>query len=273
MKNWLIAAFLVVSLPFLHSCGTNSYLDGRLKTPALFSIPAAVPVTDKEHFSFAVVGDLHIGRQITTRLDTILTEAKNEGDDFLVLLGDIIDKGVEADFVAVTNSVKNAGMEGRVFYVVGNHDVFDSGWDHYQRYFGPNRYTFKAGNSQFLVIDTADGTVGTEQFNWIRSQMNGAPANTFIASHYLPVVPSQQTYLKLSNTREALRLMKMASDLGVRGWLGGHYHSFLTGRVGNVDYVVAGGGGGRRMPPLTEFFFAQVKVDGTNISYNLHVVP
>ncbi|MBI1861264.1 MAG: metallophosphoesterase [Deltaproteobacteria bacterium] len=252
MKNWLIAAFLVVSLPFLHSCGTNSYLDGRLKTPALFSIPAAVPVTDKEHFSFAVVGDLHIGRQITTRLDTILTEAKNEGDDFLVLLGDIIDKGVEADFVAVTNSVKNAGMAGRVFYVVGNH---------------------KAGNSQFLVIDTADGTVGTEQFNWIRSQMNGAPANTFIASHYLPVVPSQQTYLKLSNTREALRLMKMASDLGVRGWLGGHYHSFLTGRVGNVDYVVAGGGGGRRMPPLTEFFFAQVKVDGTNISYNLHVVP
>ncbi len=267
--------FVALVLVSFHSCGTRSYLAERLGGGHLFSLPTEVVVADHQKFSFAVVGDLHIGGQNTSRLDRILSDAKTEGDAFVILLGDIIDKGEEEDFKKVRDSIDQSGLP--VFPAIGNHDVFGNGWEFYEKYLGPSRYSFIAGNSRFIVLDTADATVGEEQKEWLESELSVkrsvTATHTFLASHYLPVIPGIRTYLKLSSDREAIRLMKLAQNFGVRAWLGAHYHSFVVGRVGAVDYVVAGGGGGRRMDPILSFFFVQAKIDGAAVSYELREVP
>jgi hypothetical protein len=164
--------------------------------------------------------------------------------------------------------------------VLGNHDVFGSGWTHFKTYYGPGTYRFNVGNSTFIVLDTGDGTLGESQTEWLTAELAKAkPTNTFIVSHYLPVIPGITTYLKLANDREALRLMKMAKDNGIRSWIGGHYHSYVVGNIEGVDYVVTGGGGGRRMDSVqlsaadkNKFFFVQVQVNGSNVSYSYKVV-
>lgn len=265
---WICIGMLIL----LHSCGTRSYVTDRFDGGALFST-SSVSVDDAKHFRFAIVGDLHIRGGNTSRLKTILAQARSEKDEFVIFLGDIVDQGEEEDFIAVNEAIESHGYRDRFFPVIGNHDVFENGWEHYQKHFGPSRYAFTAGNAKFIVMDTADATVGEKQMEWLKAEAQTAPEHLFLASHYLPAVPGIRTYLKLSNDREALRLMKWADESGVRAWFGAHYHSFVVGKVGSVDYVVAGGGGGRRMEPVLDFFFVQVVVNGKDVSYSLRVVP
>jgi hypothetical protein len=76
----------------------------------------------------------------------------------------------------------------------------------------------------------------------------------------------------LSDPQEAITVMKMAVTAGVRGWFAAHYHAYLHGKANGVDVVIAGGGGGRLMTPSTQHFFLQVKVKGTDISYQQNYI-
>jgi predicted phosphodiesterase len=226
-------------------------------------------LADPDSFSFAIVGDTHIGAD-TTLLQNILTEAAGEGDSFFILLGDMVDKGVAADMARVKAAVQGSAFANKALYIVGNHDVFEDGWTGFKTAFGPSAFTLTLGNSQFIALDTADGTVGRDQYEWLQTQLTaGSPTNRFILSHYLPVVPGQRTYLRLADEGEAARLMKLATREGARAWLGGHYHSYGEQVIEGVQYVVAGGGGGRLMPPINGNFFVQVVVSGSSVTFHL----
>lgn len=234
---------------------------------------SGVSVADPEVFNFAMVGDLHIGGQDTTRFRRMLSQARAEGDSFIILLGDMVDQGEREDYVAFLAALGETGWQGKFFPVVGNHDIFEGGWNHYKELLGPSHYTFQVGNAKFIVVDTADATVGEDQRDWLVSELGKPrPTHVFLVSHYLPVIPGQRTYLKLANEAEALETMKLCTIHGVSGWFGAHYHSFSVGRIENVDYVVAGGGGGRRMDPIHENFFVRVRISGNNVSYQLRIV-
>ncbi|MCB0419286.1 MAG: metallophosphoesterase, partial [Bdellovibrionales bacterium] len=182
-------------------------------------------------------------------------------------LGDIVDQGEPGDFDAFYNAVTAKGWTGKIFTAIGNHDVFYGGWDYYKQRWGASHYAFTVGNTKFIVFDTADGNVGEEQMNWIESELDNSTTNAVFVSHYMPLVPGIQTYLRLANREEALSLMRLATQKGVKAWIGGHYHSYISEEVDGVQYVVAGGGGGRRMPPVEEYFYVQSRVNGSSISF------
>jgi predicted phosphodiesterase len=199
--------------------------------------------------------------------------AQAEGDAFIVLLGDIVDQGDRPSLIAVRSTLTNLGWDGKVFTVIGNHDIFADGWTNYKELNGPSYYAFNVGNSKFIAMDTGDGTLGSDQMTWLESEVqNDRPQNLFFLSHYMPVVPGIQTYLKFPDEEEALSLMKLAVDHGVSAWLGGHYHSYLQSTIDGVLYVVAGGGGSTRMAPVYDFFFVQVTVAGSQVSAVMHKV-
>lgn len=259
----------------LFSCVSQTDIDQRFSDSLSLTPPstANVILSDPNHFSFAVVGDLHIANQDTSRLQRMISAASAEGDSFFIFLGDIVDGGYEKDVVAFRNALQNLSWDGLSFPVIGNHDIFGDGWKYYKQYNGPSNYAFTIGNSRFIVLDTADATLGSAQRAWLSNELaKPKPTNLFFASHYLPTVPGERTYLKMADDVEALALMKLAKENGVNAWLGGHYHSYLLGGVEGVTYLVAGGGGAQRMPPVSSFFFVQVKVDGGNISYQMNAV-
>lgn len=275
MKQLVFYGLLLVFFG-ANGCFSNSHFNQRftesdgLAPPTLSTQPA-----DPDHFSFAVVGDLHIKRANVDRLKTMLAMASAEGDSFFIFLGDIVVEGLEQDVKAFRDVLTSQGWSLKAFPVIGNHDIYNDGWTNWKKYNGPSHYSFTAGNSRFIAIDTADGSLGEAQSKWLREKVKegSSSKNTFLVSHYLPEVPGQRTYLKLPDDVEALSLMKLASDFGVRGWLGAHYHSYLLGKIGGVEYLVAGGGGNKRLPPVREFFFVQVTVSGADISYQRHSVP
>lgn len=259
---------------FLIGCVSRTVSDERFRDSQAIAGPTLnVSLADSNQFSFAIVGDLHVANQDTSRFQRILTAAQAEADSFIVLLGDIVDKGERADIVAVRSAIVNAGYADKYLPVIGNHDIFSDGWGYYKELNGGSHYSVTIGNSRFIALDTADGTVGKEQYDWLRNELkHSGSTNTFLLSHYLPVIPGQRTYLKLANEDEAVRMMRLATNFGVRAWLGAHYHSYITEQIEGVDYVVAGGGGGRRMEPVKDFFFVQVLVNGSSVSYRLRTV-
>lgn len=267
-KSFLICLLIIAA------CGSQSTHDNRFRDSETLRAPlSSLTLTNPDQFTFAIVGDTHVGGQDTTRFRTILNQAKAEGDSFVILLGDIVDTGERDDVLAVQTAINDTGWAGKVIPVIGNHDVFNDGWKNYRELQGQSHYVVDAGNSRFIALDTADGVVGDTQADWLKGELNKpAPKNTFLLSHYLPMIPGQRTYLRLSNEEEAIRLMKLATNRKVKAWLGGHYHSFAIQDVEGVNYVVAGGGGGRRMKPIEKFFFVQVQVNQEDIQYQLRLV-
>lgn len=170
MRRALFSAFFLLAL----SCGSSSHTDQRFRESLAMAALPAISVANPDAFSFAVVGDTHVGAD-TTALQTILTRAAAEGDEFVILLGDIVDKGIKADMDAVKAAVTASAFSGKVLYVVGNHDVFEDGWTHFKTDFGPSVYAVTIGNSQFIALDTADGTVGRDQYEWLKGRF-GLPA-------------------------------------------------------------------------------------------------
>jgi hypothetical protein len=267
---------LVFSLvPFIVlSCVSTTTTSQRFADSAGAAAPVTnIDVTDPQNFSFAMVGDLHIGNQGVQRLNEIITAAQAENDAFIVFLGDLVQDGNAADVTAFRTAMANSVYAQKFAPVIGNHDIFNDGWKYYLQSNGASHYTFTAGNSEFIVMDTGDGTLGNDQLAWLQGVLGqNLPSNTFMLSHYGPQVPQIQTYLKLADLDEATKILKLAVTNGVRGWYAAHYHSYVTGTINGVDLVIAGGGGGQRMPPYAGFFYVQVTVQGTKVSYQPHSI-
>lgn len=261
--------FLLV-LAIVLSCVSRTTPEERVQQSLAAASTSALSFNSSpaDHFFFVIVGDLHIGQGDTTRMSRVLNGATADGAEFILFLGDIVDAGVRDDVIAFNNAIAAAGWTGRTFSVAGNHDVFNDGWDNYYELTGSSTYTFTAGNSRFIALDSADATLGEAQIDWLRGQLAANTSdNVFLFSHYLPVIPGQSTYLKLASETESLGLMSLATTAGVRGWLGAHYHSFIQSKIAGVDYVVAGGGGGRRMAPYARYFYVLVEVNGQTVTY------
>lgn len=267
--------FLFIALGIFACCVSETLPEQRYRDSKLVSAPTMVlPGFNSSQFSFGVVSDLHVGGANTDRLQRIIQKAQTNGDSFLVFPGDLADDGLEADFLAIQSTMNASAFNQKYLPVIGNHDIFKSGWTYFKTIFGASHYVYSNGNVKFIVLDTADGTLGEDQFNWLENELktNTFPV-TFLVSHYLPIVPGReitdQNWLKLSNETECQRLMGMAKRYGVKAWLGGHYHSYIARNIEGVDYVVTGGGGGRRMAPVKKFFYVRVLVQGSTLNYQM----
>lgn len=255
-----LQVFLFIIL--LIGCGTSSTLEERFKYSDTLE-QKDISVSNPNNFTFGIVGDLHGN---TDFLKKIIDKLEQNNDSFLILLGDLTDKGTEEEMTSIKNCLNN--WYKKTLFVIGNHDIYGDGWNHYKRIFGPTHYLFSVGNSAFIVLDTADASLGYTASEWFLETLKSLNAtNIFVVSHVMPVVPTIRTYLKMSNEREATRLMKIASSNKVKAWFGAHYHSYINFNIDSVDYVIAGGGG-RRLPPITSNFYVRVTVNNNNITYS-----
>lgn len=251
----------------LTGCVSRSLPQQRfIQSAALTGPNFTVTLGDPQNFSFAVVGDLHV-RGNAQRFKEILQRAADEGDAFVVLLGDLVDQGDAESFQLVEDAIKEKGFQGKVLTILGNHDVFHEGWEEYRNRFGPSHYVVTVGNSRFIALDSADGSLARDSVTWLQEKLNEPkPTHTFLLTHHAPVVPGIRTYLKLVSEELSHRLMKMASVAGVRAWFSGHYHAYVRGEVAGVTYFVAGGGGGRLMAPSPDYFYVQIRVNGNAVT-------
>lgn len=259
----------------LSSCVSGSSPEERSHTTILQAAATREVIpANPDSFSFIAVGDTHLAGGIEVgRLRTIFSEGVNQGAEFAVILGDVIDRGRWENYDTLIQLRDEVGWSDRVFPILGNHDIFGDCWKHYNERFGPSYYTFTVGNSKFIALDTSDGTLGATQWDWFLKELqSNSQQHIFVLTHYMPIVPGVQTYLKMPAPREAARLMSACRRYGVRAVLGGHYHSLAQATIEGVHYLVAGGGGARRMGVERRHFYVQVGVQGDEVTYTTHFV-
>jgi predicted phosphodiesterase len=188
-------------------------------------------------FSFIVASDLHFSQAKGPRaaaLEGFTRLAAESGADFALFGGDYADKGLEEEyklFLSFAAALK-AGSSSHLgegaalpwFSVVGNHDLYNSGWKYYKKLLGPSSDSFSAGSLRFYCIDTGSGTVGEEQLESLGSAMSADPSPKVVLSHYPVHGARTYSYFRLTNTRERAELLSMFNERGVELLLCGHWH-------------------------------------------------
>ena len=139
-----------------------------------------------------------------------------------------------------------------VFLTCGNHDIYFNQWHVWHQYYGSSTYWFDTYTGTdyetsklldlFICIDTAEGTLGTDQMKWLKDLLNAKKEAgyryiiVFTHTHLFKQDNSQGHTSNLS-IEETYELTSLLTDAGVDYYLCGHDHSREVTGYGNVKYI------------------------------------
>lgn len=244
LAEFFSSAFLVcflfhVSCTNLEIGGTdrrfNENMKGDLRSYADFS-PAS-----PSSFTFAVIGDTHIGSSGGYQLAKAIPLMKADGDQFVVIAGDMTDTGEDGQYRTLLNLLTTNSMS--YYPCIGNHDIFFNGWSNYRSHIGRSIYSFNAGIVHFVVVDTANGQIGERQLDWLERDLAAATqTHKVVIMHYPPYVGNIGSIFQLSSEEESAVLKDMMYKYNVKLLIAGHYHGFNEATIGRTRFIVSGGG-------------------------------
>ena len=212
---------------------------------------------DCQYCDYETVGERYY-RNSLTKLTDCISEFNNDAEiDFVVGLGDLIDRDYSS-FEKVNSILKNSKKE--VYHVIGNHDlsvkdeflekipeqlnlsstyysVVENGWQFI--FLNGNDITFQSTNKE--VIKQAEkmvselvannkpnhhkwnGGIGKKQIKWLKSQLEAAQSSNYkvvLFCHY-PLLPNGAH--TLWNGEEILPFVEKYNC--VKAWINGHNHA------------------------------------------------
>ena len=231
-KTFFVLFGIFFSLFLFFSCayGLNEFLyrgDSVDQRSKKIKDEGTLPVSGPS-FTFIVVTDVHYGAD-KTRFDENLFARINElkamsrPPAFIIVLGDIAEHGAEEEFKQYADFVQRIQIP--VYGVVGNHDLYNSGWRHWRTYVYPkvSYYRFKTKNFSWYFIDTGNGTLGEPQLKNLVKEMKKDPNYKFVFSHY-PLYGGRIPYFVLSDPKERAVLIDTFSRNNVKMMFSGHFH-------------------------------------------------
>ena len=154
---------------------------------------------------------------------------------FCIILGDVAHHGFAAEYETVKAFEQRIAEENRlpaygnipmpVYNVVGNHDLYNSGWKLWQQTCYPHKssYYFETKKLEWYFLDTASGTLGRPQFYNLKEKFRDSSKTKFIFTHY-PLYSNGIVYFSLSNPRERAELISLFAQTHVKLYCSGHYH-------------------------------------------------
>ena len=250
MKNkLLILLCLIISLSSV-SCiyGTNNFLykgnkvDYRIdEFHRLNDFESTIDVQNLPNkYQILVITDTHFGSPKKTTetesfykwLDTLNDENRPK---FCLILGDNVDRGYENEyklFCKFVKHIEDKGIPG--ISTVGNHDLYNSGWDLYVKYCYPNcsLFHFETKAFSWYSIDTGTGIIGTKQFKILKRALRSEDKPKIILSHY-PLTNSKWVgAISLHDSTERNLLIDLYSRTNVKTLLCGHLHQINYADLG-----------------------------------------
>ena len=258
---WTIAMLLV-------ACGP----DARLDMVGMFA--GTSPTIDKrfeisqeynKQAGFATIQALTEDYHVYVCTDTHLTKTRNRWEHFIntyradlrcpvaVHLGDIIDARTDFEYVEEALARHPITMllptkPDTLMAVCGNHDIYFKQWDKYINAFKTSSYYFvvKTPLGQqdlFIVYDSADGTVGKKQLDWLSETLDWADKQDFrhiVACTHTHFFKRDGSQGHTSNytLEETYALLSLFTQHGVDMVWSGHDHSREITQVKGMTCVV-----------------------------------
>lgn len=151
-------------------------------------------------------------------------------------LGDIID--ATTDFAYVEDVLKSTIFPTKadtLMAVCGNHDIYFKQWEKFIKAFKTSSYYFvvttpTGKKDLFVVFDSADGTVGSKQLDWLRETLTWAEKQDFrhiVACTHTHFFKRDNSQGHTSNytLEETYALLNLFTQHGVEMIWSGHDHS------------------------------------------------
>ena len=256
MKKASIVLLFVISA-FVISCGKYSgfgsnnvfyegnYVQNRAGELKVLDIPEIKNLPSE--YDFIVVTDSHIGvsrkyaplspdNQFISWLSGMEPSSR---PSFCLILGDIADHGYEDEFLQFADFVAEIEALGvKVFNSVGNHDLYQSGWDLWKDNCYPHTsfYKFQTSSYSFYSLDTGTGTIGEKQLKLLKADLEEDPLPKIIFTHY-PIY-TDIFFFNFDDTTDRNLLMNYCSQNNVKLYLSGHLHWLEKYEFGSFDSYI-----------------------------------
>ncbi len=193
--------------------------------------------------------DSHITRKNHKNLDFFIDQYRAETAPKLALhLGDIID--AQKNYPCADSILHFAGQTilDTVFATPGNHDIYFRQWSIYRSFFKTSAYWFDTNNGAkkldlFICLDSAEGTLGVEQMNWLRDLLakkskEGYRRIVVFTHTHIWKLDESQGHTSNMALEETYELTSLLGQYGVETVWCGHQHAMQRVVFKNVMYLV-----------------------------------
>ncbi|NDW17492.1 metallophosphoesterase [Dysgonomonas sp. 216] len=192
MKHLLLLLLIPV---FFQSCEMIEYhpYDGRIKGETGVNAKNIARIEKacegKTTIRFAMIGDTQ--RWYDDTEDFVKVLNKRDDIDFVIHGGDIADFGMTKEFIWIRDIMN--GLKVPYVALLGNHDCLANGEEIFRKIFGPENFSFLAGDTKFICLNTNalefDYSHPVPDFQFIESEYSDereAYKKTVFAMHVRP---------------------------------------------------------------------------------------
>lgn len=197
-----------------------------------------------DKYSFVVITDVHFGSikdnppplPETEFLKWLADYPAETRPKFCLALGDVSDTGKKEEYKDYSVFVKKIEELGvKVFNSVGNHDLYQSGWDNWEETCYPHTsfYRFQTSNFSFYALDTGTCNLGPVQLQEFKKAIEVDTRPKIVYTHY-PLYTDTFFFCQEDTTERNL-LMTYCSKNNVKLFLSGHLHWYEKTDYGNFQ--------------------------------------
>lgn len=208
--------------------------------------------TTSENYRVFVHTDTHITDE-RGNLEYFIHQYRNALDcPFAIHLGDLIDaqnhwENMHSAYTDIPQN-PNKPYGDTLFVMAGNHDIYFNQWEQYKKYWNTSSYYFIAETPSgkrdlFLILDSAEGTLGDNQMDWFKELLDWSDTQDFrhkvVCSHtHLFKNDGSQGHTSNYNLEETYEFLGLLSKHHVEMYWSGHDHSREVQTINGVTYIV-----------------------------------
>lgn len=226
----------------------------------------------RAQYRFAVVGNINNSVGIYER--KIIPMLNTAGVDFVVSAGNAVSNGGEDKYRALNRTLSHLDVP----YVLtfGENEFSNFGSFRFYEHYGPYFYSFTAGNSRFIFLDSTGKTPSGWQLRWLDEQLVGNTAeNTFLflghpvyQTHEETLLYGDEHYIADSEFRRGL--IDLIQQYSVDAVFSANLSLYQRIERDGTIYVTTGGAGGLVINDDESFYhFVTVTVDGDTTKIQL----
>lgn len=220
----------------------------------------------KDQFRFAVVGNINNSVGIFER--KIIPMLNTANIDFVVSAGNAVSNGGEDKYRAINRTLSHLDVP----YVLtfGENEFSNFGSFRFYEHYGPYFYSFMAGNSRFIFLDSTGKTPFEWQLRWLREQLEGPDVenNFLFLGHPLHQMHKETLFYDsdqyLENQAFRQGLLNLIDQHQIEAVFSANVSLYQRIDRDGTSYVTTGGAGGLVLNDEESFYhFVTVAVDGS----------
>ncbi|MEK5069452.1 metallophosphoesterase family protein [Sporosarcina sp. FSL K6-1508] len=201
---------------------------------------------DKNNFKISVIPDTHSYEYGQAGL----CSAVNEGTDFIIQMGDMVDQSMEDEYIRVQENLLLLG-DKPILTVPGNHESFQGNLDSYMGLFGSPTYHVTYGSVLFIFLNTAyDQSIcisDSTQMDYLEQLLAENKQENIVIITHVPTKDRFGTSHEMQK-EDAMKLERILGNYKKENKstqitvLFGHLHVIDQWHVEDVNYIITGNG-------------------------------